>query len=63
MVCRKQTNNKGEMDIYIREVVIGNQERVIVWVDNEIINSIDKNVGTNNSPKDATTTSHRELIN
>jgi hypothetical protein len=51
------------MDIYIREVVIGNQERVIVWVDDEIINSIDKNVGTNNSPKDANTTSHRELIN
>jgi hypothetical protein len=62
MVCSKQTNNKGEMDIYIREVVIGNQERVIVWVDDEIINSIDKNVVPNN-PQDATANSHRQLIN
>jgi hypothetical protein len=53
----------GELDIYIREVVIGNQERVIVWVDDEIINAVDKNVGTKNQPKDATANSHRQLIN
>jgi hypothetical protein len=51
------------MDIYVREVVMGNQERVIVWVDDEILHSVDKNLGTNYPPRDATANSHRQLIN
>jgi hypothetical protein len=51
------------MDIYVREVVIGTQEKVIVWVDDEIIHSIDKNHGDKYPPRDATANSHRQLIN
>ena len=63
MVCSKRMSPQGEMDIYVREVVMGNQERVIVWVDDEILRSIDRNLATNSPPKDTTAISHRQLIN
>ena len=62
MVCKKQMTNNGILEIYIREVIIGTQEKVVLWVDSEIFNSIDEKLGMTNPPSDPMIGSHRHLI-
>ena len=41
-VCKKQVDpNTGTTHIWLREVISGSQENVVMWIDDEVYNTLD----------------------
>lgn len=62
MVCKKEkVEGSVKMIIYLREVVTGHQENVIMWVDDQIFSALDPEIASK-SQQDPAMDKHKQLI-